>query len=241
MVRTPRHELAPQQLVENKEPWTRGWEDIRSGRKKGDWATKTAKKALRPALERLAHGKCAFCESLLGVTTHLEIEHYVAKTVDNRLTFEWSNLFPACAKCNVAKTDIDHKGALLKPDAEDPEPYFWINAGTGELEPHPRLDEGGKQRALCTIKLCNLQRGPLCVKRLDTWRRAGDWLNQTAGPVAERERLLNPRTEYKLVVRQAFERGGCTDLATEDRWRFEAAPQTTSSFTGSQRTLRSRR
>ncbi|MBM3748443.1 MAG: hypothetical protein FJW34_21905 [Acidobacteria bacterium] len=241
MVRTPRHESAPQQLVRNKARWTPRWEEMCAGTKKADWATRAAKKALHPALGRLAHGKCVFCESLLGVTTPLQIEHYVAKTLRPDLAFEWTNLLPACRECNGAKSDADHQGALLKPDEEDPEPYFWINAGTGELEPHPRLDEAGRQRALQTIAICNLQRGPLCVKRLDTWQRAGDWLNKAAAHPDERERLLNPRTEYKLATRQAFERGARNDLAAEDRRRFEAPPQTTSSLTGSQRTLRSRR
>lgn len=232
MVRTPRHELAPRQLVKNKKQWTRRWEDICAGGKKRDWATRTAKKVLRSALERLAHGKCVFCESLLGVTAHLEIEHYVAKTVDTRLAFEWANLFPACAQCNGAKGHTDHNRALLKPDIEDPEPCFWINAGTGELKPHPLLDEVGRQRALQTITICNLQRGPLCVKRLDTWQRASEWLTQAAEPAVERERLLNPRTEYKLVVRRAFERGRRTDLAQEDRRRFEKPPQTPSFSSG---------
>jgi hypothetical protein len=70
------------------------------------------------------------------------------------------------------------------------------------------------------------------VKRLDTWQRASDWLTQAAEPAAERERLLNPRTEYKLVVRQAFERGRRSDLAQEDRRRFEKPPQTPSFSSG---------
>jgi hypothetical protein len=171
----------------------------------------------------------------------MEIEHYEAKTIRPERAFEWTNLFPACRECNGSKGNSDHQGRLLKPDMEDPEPYFWINAGTGELQPHPRLDEAGRQRALGTIALCNLQRGPLCVKRLDMWMRAGAWLNLMEGPAAERQPLLDPHTEYKLVVRQAFERGGHSAVAEEDRRRFEAPPQTISSFTGSQRTLRSRR
>jgi len=176
MVRTPRHQAPPAQLVRNQARWTSRWEEIRAGRRKGEWATESAKKVLRPALERVARGKCAYCESLLGVTAHLEIEHYVAKTLNPDLAFEWTNLLPACGKCNGAKGEADHHNALLKPDAEDPEPYFWINAGTGELKPHPLLDEAGRQRVLQTIALCNLHRGPLCTKRLDMWLRVGNWL-----------------------------------------------------------------
>src|SRR5580658_6712901 len=121
----------------------------------------------RRCLRGLAHGKCVYCESALGVTTYLEIEHYVAKTVTPALAFEWTNLLPACRLCNNAKSEQDHKGALLKPDAEDPEPYFWIHPDTGKLEPHPKLDAAQSRRANETIRICDLERPALCVKRVD--------------------------------------------------------------------------
>ena len=49
-----------------------------------------------------------YCESALEVTSYLEIEHYVAKTVTPELAFEWTNLLPACRLCNNAKGEQDH-------------------------------------------------------------------------------------------------------------------------------------
>lgn len=230
MVQTPRHHPAPRRLVQNKTRWTQRWGEIRAGPKKGDWATKRAKSILKRALLRLAYGKCAFCEGALGAQAGLQIEHYVAKTVDPSLTFEWSNLLPACPLCNGAKGNQDHNNLLLKPDVEDPEPYFWINPDSGELEPHPNLDEARKQRALATIQLCDLQRGALCEKRHDTWERVGRWLNQasqcgenlTDDLKKELDWLLRPATEYKLVIRHVLELRGAGKLAQEDREKFEA-------------------
>jgi hypothetical protein len=41
------------------------------------------------------------------------------------------------------KRRLINAGAVLKPDSEDPEPFFWIDPDTGKLEAHPSLDLGG--------------------------------------------------------------------------------------------------
>jgi uncharacterized protein (TIGR02646 family) len=162
----------------------------------------------------MAHGKCVYCESTLGVTAYLEIEHYVAKTVTPALAFEWTNLLPACRLCNNAKGELDHKGALLKPDDEDTEPYFWIHPDTGKLEPHSKLDVAQSCRANETIRLCDLQRPALCTKRVEMLMR----VFQASG--SQWKELCDPRTEYKLVLRHALELRGQHELAVHDRTRF---------------------
>jgi len=248
MVRTPRHRPPPAQLVKNGAKWTCRWEDIRAGRKKGDWATTTAKKALRTALEGLAHGKCAYCECTLDSRVEPEIDHYWGKAAHPKRAFEWASLFPACHGCNNSKGDSEHRGLLLKPDEDDPELYLSVKP-TGDLEPAPNLDEARRHRADQTIGICKLGSGKPFEGRYDTWQRVGRWLdrarrcgrNLTAELQAELEALLHPTAEHKLVIRYLFRLAGRADLASEDRRRFEAPPQRTSSLTGSQRTLRSRR
>jgi len=78
-----------------------------AGTRGGDWATQAAKRILRQALSPLTHGKCIYCESALEVTSEATIEHYIAKTVATHLAFEWTNLLPACRKCNGAKAERD--------------------------------------------------------------------------------------------------------------------------------------
>ena len=221
MVHTPRTLPPPPQLVKYSKKWTVRFQAVLNANPPRDWATAHAKKVLRAALRELARGKCVFCESALEVTTYMEIEHYVAKTVNSDLAFEWTNLLPACRLCNNAKGEQDHKGALLKPDDEDPEPYFWIHPDTGKLEPHPKLDEAQSYRANETIRLCDLQRPVLCTKRVDMLTRVLAWLpSRTA---SEWRALSDPRAEYKFVLRHALEIRGLRVLAEYDRNRFRSA------------------
>jgi hypothetical protein len=147
----------------------------------------------------------------------------VAKTVTPALAFEWTNLLPACRLCNNAKGEQDHKGALLKPDAEDPEPYFWIHPDTGKLEPHPQLNDIQSRRANETIRICDLQRPALCTKRVELLMRVLGWLSHAELVGPEWERLTNPRTEYKFVLRHILETRGYHQLAEFDRARFTRA------------------
>jgi len=146
------------------------------------------------------------------------------------LAFEWTNLLPACAKCNGAKSEQDPGGLLLRPDVEDTEPYFWVHPDSGILEPHPALPAGRRQRAEETIRLLDLQRGPLCVRRADRRAKVGRWLSRLSDEgltLAVREEwleLVDPAAEYKFVIRRTLELGGQPQLAQEDRRRFESSP-----------------
>jgi uncharacterized protein (TIGR02646 family) len=228
MVRTRPRPATPGQLLAYAARWTARFERIRAGSHRGEWATRAAKKTIGVALHGLAHGKCVYCESALGVTVDLEVDHYVAKTVAPRLAFEWSNLLPSCRLCNRPKLDHDHANALLKPDEEDPEPFFWIHPDTGKLEPHPALTAADRHRAEETIRLCDLQRGALCTRRIDTLNRVNRWLRQVGtigrldrGLLDDWEFLSNPACEYKFVVRHALDIDGRIELAEYDRQRFQ--------------------
>jgi uncharacterized protein (TIGR02646 family) len=224
MVHTPRSLPTPTQLVKHGKRWTARFQAALNARSQSDWATAHAKRILRAALRDLAYGKCVFCESALEVTAYLEIEHYVAKTVTPTLAFEWTNLLPACRLCNNAKGEHDHKGALLKPDAEDPEPYFWIHSDTGRLEPHPKLNAAQSNRVHQTIQLCDLQRPALCTKRVEMLMRVLRWLSHAEVAGAEWDELSSPGLEYKFVLRHVLETRGQRALAEFDRSRFTAAP-----------------
>ena len=228
MIRTRRRSPPPPELVANRGEWTARFKRILAANSKRDWATRRAKRILSAALYGLAHGKCVFCESPLEVSGDTEIEHYVAKTLDSDRCFEWTNLLPSCRLCNRAKGNQDHRNVLLKPDAEDPEPYFWLHPDTGRLEPHPTLDPDGRRRALETIRICNLQRAALCTKRLDMFARAGRWLDRLTAANGESdilqrewEHLSHPATEYKFVLRHVLRLRGQTELCFRDMERFE--------------------
>jgi uncharacterized protein (TIGR02646 family) len=228
VIRTPRNVPAPQSLAANSTRWTLRFKQILAGTQTGDWATRGAKRDLSAALYKLALGKCVFCESPLGVSGDLEVEHYISKVVNPDLAFVWSNLLPSCRLCNRSKGDQDHEGSLLKPDIEDPEPFFWVHPDTGKLELHPRLDADGRRRAEETIRICNLQRPALCTKRAEMLARVGRWLNSLSSsglsePLREEwEFLSDPTAEYKFVIRHVLEIRGYHELSAYDRRRFEA-------------------
>jgi hypothetical protein len=134
----------------------------------------------------------------------------------------------SCRLCNRAKGNQDHRNLLLKPDVEDPEPYLWIHPDTGRLVPHPKLDTDGCQRALETIRICDLQRSALCTQRLETFARTGRWLDLLAEATgvggalrAEWEYLSDPATAYKFVIRHVLRLRGQAELCARDLERFE--------------------
>lgn len=124
---------------------------------------------------------------------------------------------------------MDHGNVLLKPDVEDPEPFFWIHPDTGRLQPHPRSDAAHEHRAVRTIEICNLQRPALCTKRAEMLSRVGRWLELLQGALKESsvvtkewEFLSAPTTEYKFVVRHFLRLHGHDSLSAHDKSLFEA-------------------
>ena len=63
---------------------------------------------VRQTMERLFHGKCAYCESRYDITGPVDIEHYRPKgEVEHEehdgywwLAGDWENLLPSCLDCN---------------------------------------------------------------------------------------------------------------------------------------------
>ncbi|UVK35738.1 hypothetical protein LHFGNBLO_006603 (plasmid) [Mesorhizobium sp. AR10] len=65
--------------------------------------------AVKVELERLFHGKCAYCESFFASTQPVDVEHYRPKgEVEGVaghlgyywLAMDWNNLLPSCIDCN---------------------------------------------------------------------------------------------------------------------------------------------
>jgi uncharacterized protein (TIGR02646 family) len=219
MVRTRAREACPDFLQANQAEWTARWRQIVENHAHDDWATPKAKELLREAVVPLTHGKCAYCEGHLGAQSWIGVEHHHPKRAYPDQAFEWANLLPVCDICNSMKGNQDHRGALLKPDEEDPERFFSIHPDTGELEAAPGLSDEDTRRAEQTIRICDLKRSALCEERAELIEALSLCiLRADAGSL---ESYLKPRTEYKLVVRKVFESKGRADLAAEDRRRYQ--------------------
>jgi uncharacterized protein (TIGR02646 family) len=79
---------------------------------------------VRPVLEELFHGKCAYCE-VKPIRNDWDVEHFRPKGRVNEepkhpgyywLVYEWNNLYMGCQYCNQARKDSPKSKALGKKD-----------------------------------------------------------------------------------------------------------------------------
>ena len=112
-------------------------------------------------LKELYHSKCAYCETK---TNDLVINHYRPKSKYPWLKNEWSNLLPACIKCNENKgerfpingiqvTDkngdhkanskkyLDEKPLILNPEIDTPENHLFFMF-SGQIKGRSEREEG---------------------------------------------------------------------------------------------------
>ena len=221
MVRTPRPEPPPLLVAKQKE-WTIRW--IESRDKDKNWATRTASKLLKNALLTMTHGKCAYCENLLLET--FPVEHFLSKSESREHAFQWENLFPACHDCNSKKGSRSPEKEIIRPDREpDSEDYFDVNV-KGQLVPHSKIadDAFAEERVRLTIEFFGLNRGALCRIRNTVMDDVRRYKKKSLG------NFLDPTRPFKLVIRKTLRDIGRTDLAAEDKRRFEAPPQSQSTI-----------
>lgn len=89
---------------------------------------------IKETLNKMFHGKCAYCESKITVVTYGAIEHFFPKSLYPSLTFEWKNLLLSCDKCN----DTNHKGTKFSLD--DAGKPLLIDPTDGITDPNTHLD-----------------------------------------------------------------------------------------------------
>lgn len=111
MISVPRTTSSPAALVEAGATEITTWRDATAdARKKLKFKAYKAKE-VRDGLEAMFNRKCAYCESIIGHITSLDVEHWPPKggirTEEGALmegywwlAAEWTNLFPACPHCN---------------------------------------------------------------------------------------------------------------------------------------------
>ena len=61
---------------------------------------------IKENLLKMSFDKCVFCEcNIAEESKYMEVEHYVAKSIDPSKVVDWANLLPACKRCNGCKSD----------------------------------------------------------------------------------------------------------------------------------------
>ena len=79
-----------------------------SKKDKFKWVTRHYSDPIKKDLYDLYHNKCGFCETKLtdfDMENKFTVEHFRPKAYYYWLGAEWTNLFPACQKCNGNKKD----------------------------------------------------------------------------------------------------------------------------------------
>ncbi|BCH58343.1 hypothetical protein RvVAR0630_09670 [Agrobacterium vitis] len=153
--------------------------DYREGHQWGDLSS-VQKAEIWQALNAMQGQRCAYCEKDIE-NKACHIEHFVQRSRDPALTFDWRNIFGSCNENDSCGKHKDQKATpysiadLVKPDDEDAEDLIVFNA-SGKCAPRKDLTERQRIRACETIRIFNLNR----IKLADSRRSHLEGYIQTA-------------------------------------------------------------
>ena len=77
-------------------------------------------------LMQMSHGKCCYCECLLGKeSNYMEVEHFHNKKDYPDEVVVWNNLLPSCRACNVRKGTHDTIASpIVNPTIDEPRDHL---------------------------------------------------------------------------------------------------------------------
>ena len=122
----------PAILKTNRATWTASLVASATPKQRAKAISKYRHPEIKRALVGCFHGKCAYCESKILHVDFGHIEHFHPKSNPQyrHLTFDWNNLFLACAVCNgplfkgVKFPDQNEGGPPVNPCEEDPSDHL---------------------------------------------------------------------------------------------------------------------
>lgn len=167
MIRISKRDI-PEILQQHQLEWTAslvnlvkqydGYDKIPEGIKR-EAVNKYRHAEIKKAVIEMTEGKCVFCESYIEDVDYTNIEHFYPKSLYPKFTFKWSNLFPACRKCNILKDNFDTKiNSFIHPLNDNGEEFFEYD----NLKIMISRTAPDRQKAFNTIDKCNLDRITLC-------------------------------------------------------------------------------
>lgn len=83
---------------------------------------------IKTTLSDVGHSKCAYCEARLGrESMYMEVEHFRHKLKYPCDVLNWTNLLPACRRCNGTKGPHDvGLEPIINPFVDDPKSHLLI-------------------------------------------------------------------------------------------------------------------
>jgi hypothetical protein len=183
----------------------------------GDWRSKKGSaqrpeqrpewKIAKPALKKLFHNKCAYCESQVGSTRYGNVDHFRPKRdaagldksdIDPEhywwLAYDWDNYLLSCPVCNqkwkLAYFPVQEIPRKLPPVEDPPETPLLLNPFFGE-DPAKHLEFGWygeitaykkSEYGRTTIDVCGLDRQNLRDARELNVGRAHELVEQYRDP-----------------------------------------------------------
>ncbi len=84
---------------------------------------------IRKPLLDSSHGKCAYCETKVDEESkYMEVDHWRCKRDFAELVVQWSNLVPACKRCNGQKSawNVEIDGCMINPFDLHPRDHLYM-------------------------------------------------------------------------------------------------------------------
>ena len=132
--------------------WTDDWVKAAATPKKFSWHPNTNQGLVVKAAERDTKDHCAYCDQWIPVPK--TIDHFVPKSVDRTLAYDWNNLYLCCGDCQ--KRGNRHDPLLVRPDEPG---YVFEDFFYRDLEQNLLPLPGDNfARAKCTIELFQLNK-----------------------------------------------------------------------------------
>lgn len=160
------------------------------------WNSPKIKAPLKKALMDMSHEKCSYCECKLGIESKdVTIAHLIPKSADSDKVVEWTNLFPACLRCNRKKRD--NVDTIVNPCKNEPKEYLGIaNANRYRLK---AIDAGeiGKN-TIRVIGLNDIER--VIVPRRDEWIALKEHLEEIETDLKEEGYKNKYRNRFRKIM-----------------------------------------
>lgn len=107
------------------------------------------------AFDTQFYAKCYLTEEKFLNSFIMDIEHFISKSEDETLRYEWTNLFPAEHNANMAKPRKTPKGGYLNPcnPKDDVEKEIIYSVGAFGENPRFKAKDSNNQKAINTAQL----------------------------------------------------------------------------------------